>query len=81
MYWALLAKCADGLTPGGQKYGPNAFHLYYRTRFLGADDIELPNGRPLTIPRSTADLDADQFSEYLDKVQADAAERGIFLED
>jgi hypothetical protein len=71
MYWALLAKMADGLAPSGQTYGPNAYHLYYRTRFLGADDVELPNGKPVTIPRSTADLDAEEFSKYLDQVQAD----------
>ena len=80
-YWALLAKMADGLAPGGQKYGPNAYHLYYRVRFLGADDVELPNGKPMSVPRSTANLDADEFTAYLTKVEADAAERGIYLED
>lgn len=72
---------ADGLAPGGKQYGAEAFHLYYKARFLGADDVELPNGRTLTIPKSTANLDVDEFNAYLGKVEADAAERGIFLDE
>jgi len=55
--------------------------VYYRGRFLGCDDFDLPTGTSIAIPRSTANLDADDFSSYLAKVEADAAERGVFLDD
>jgi len=65
----------------GQRYSAESFHIYYKTRFLGADDVTLPNGKTLTIPRSTADLSVDEFSDFFDRVAADAAERGVYLEE
>ena len=53
----------------------------YRGKYLGCDDVKLPNGTTMTIPKSTADLDVAEFGEYFDKVQADCAERGIYLAD
>lgn len=80
MYWALLAKMAARKWDGKQ-YTDKSFHLYYRSRFLGCEDIELPNGQILTQPLSTADEDIPEFAEYFDKVQADAAERGVYLDE
>jgi len=80
MYWELLHLMASREWRG-VRYSADQFHLYYKSRFLGADDVRLPNGSTLTIPRSTADLPADEFSLYLDQVQADANERGVFLAD
>jgi len=76
LYWELLHMLAARVN-----YPADTLHLYYRSRFLGADDVTLPNGKTLTIPRSTADLDVAEFGEYFDRVQADAAERGVFLAD
>lgn len=66
---------------GGQHYSAEAFHKYYASRFLGCTDFALPNGEVLTIPRSTADLDVAEFGDYFDRVQADCAERGVYLAD
>jgi hypothetical protein len=71
---------AAKLIPGGQAYSAEQYHTYYKSRFLGCDDVTLPNGRTLAIPRSTADLDVAAFSAYFDQVQADAAERGVYLD-
>lgn len=65
----------------GQRYSAESFHKYYASKFLGCDDVPLPNGKTLTIPRSTAALDVAEFSAYFDQVQADAAERGVYLAD
>jgi hypothetical protein len=78
LLWALYHAMAER-DWNGQRYSAESFHAYYKQRFLGADDVLLPNGKTLTIPRSTANLDADEFSDYLAKVEADAAERGVFL--
>lgn len=79
MYWSLLHLMAEKLRPGGIAYSAEQFHTYYKSRFLGCDDIQMPNGKTLTIPRSTANLDVAEFSDYFDAVQADAAERGVHL--
>lgn len=79
VYWALLHMLAEQLRPGGVTYSAEQFHTYYKSRFLGCDDIPMPNGKTLTIPRSTANLDVAEFSDYFDAVQADAAERGVHL--
>jgi hypothetical protein len=80
LYWSLLHAMAEREW-GGQRYSADQMHCYYKSRFLGCDDVTLPNGKVLTIPKSTADLSVDEFGEYFDKVQADAAERGVFLAD
>lgn len=80
-YWLLLHELAAKLKPGGQAYSAEAFHTYYKSRFLGCDDVRLPNGKTLTIPRSSADLDVAEFADYTGKVEADAAERGVYLAD
>lgn len=79
IYWSLLYLIAEKLRPGGVEYTAEQFHKYYASRFLGCDDVKLPNGKTLTIPRSTASLDVAEFSDYFDAVQADAAERGVHL--
>lgn len=80
LYWELLTMMAARAW-GGQHHSDEAFHLYYRKRFLGCDDVRLPNGEVLTIPRSTAELGVDEFGEYFDRVSADCAERGVYLAD
>jgi len=80
MYWALLHRMADHWWAGKQ-YSAAVFHVYYASKFLGCDDVRLPDGHTVTIPRSTSALDVDEFGRYLDQVQADCAERGVYLED
>ena len=72
---------ADKLRPDGRHYTAESFHIYFRSRFLGCDEYEMPNRETMLIPRSTANLDADEFSDYLAKVEADAAERGVYLDE
>ena len=78
--WALYHKMAERKW-AGQEYSAESFHKYYASKFLGCDDLTLPNGKTLSLPRSTASLDVAEFSDYFDKVQADAAERGVYLDD
>lgn len=41
--------------------------------------IDLPNGKRAVRDPESSDLDGDEFSEFMDKVEAWCAERGIFL--
>lgn len=81
MLWTLYHKMAETLKPGGQEYSAESFHTYYKSKFLGCDEVALPNGKIMQIPKSTADLDVAEFSDYFTKVEADAAERGVYLDE
>jgi hypothetical protein len=43
--------------------------------------MRLPDGKTLTIPRSTALLDVDEFNAYMTAVEADLALRDVYLEE
>ena len=80
LYWTLLHAIAEKVKPGGVSYSADQWHTYAKSRWLGCDDVALPNGKTLTIPRTTASLDVAEFGEYFEKVQAWAAERDVWLE-
>lgn len=79
--WALYHAAADKLRPEGNAYSAEQYHVYFKSRFLGCKDYQLPNNRTLTIPASTADLSTEEFSKYMDQVEADLADRGVFLDE
>lgn len=80
-YWLLLHQIAEKMRPGGLSYSPETWHTYLKSRFLGCDELALPNGKTMTIPHSTAVLDVAEFGEYMEKVEAWAAERDVWLEE
>jgi hypothetical protein len=80
LYWLLLHKMAERKWDG-QTYSAESFHKYYAGKFLGMDDVKLPNGKVLHIPESTSKLDVAEFGDYFDKVQADANERGVWVDE
>lgn len=80
-YWALLHAMAEKIHPAQQIFSADQWHLWARSKFLGCDDVKLPSGKVLTIPKSTADLDVAEFNAYMEQVEAFAAERGCFLAD
>ena len=53
--------------------------MYFKSKFLGADDIRLPDGKVVVRPFSSSELDKPEFADFLDQIQAWAAERGIVL--
>jgi hypothetical protein len=77
----LLHKIAEGVKVGSDIYSADTWHLYFKSRYLGSHDVELPNGKVLTIPNSTKPSDVDAFSDYMTKVEAWAAERGVYLDE
>lgn len=81
-YWLLLHKIAEALprnAPGS--FSADTWHVYAKSRFLGCDDVKLPGGKTLTIPRSTASLDTGEFNEYMTKTEQWANEHGIWLDE
>jgi hypothetical protein len=76
-YWALLHEIADQLRPQGQQYSADTWHEYFKQRYLGADEVRLPNGKVVSRSRSTSDLDKDEMSVYITKIEAWATEKGV----
>lgn len=60
---------ADKIKTLDGKYSAQVWHEYCKQKFLGCEDIKLPNRKILTYAKSTADLDTSEFSEYCDKVE------------
>ncbi len=81
LLWALYHEIADKVKPGGVTYSTEQWHLWAKSRFLGCDDVRLPNGKNLLLPKSTADLPVDKFSNYFEQVSAFAADHGVYLAD
>ena len=80
-YWMLIYKAAAELKPDGKQYSPDTYHLYYRLKYLGGDDVTLPSGKVIVMPKSTADLDKGEFHEYAEQVEQDLNERGVYLDE
>jgi hypothetical protein len=80
-YWLLLHTLAAKLKPDGNEYSAETYHVYYKLKFLGADDVKLPNGKVIAVPKSTAELDKAEFHEYAFMVEHDANERGVYLDE
>lgn len=79
--WALYGVMSSKIRPQGKTYSPEQFHLYCRQRFLGSTDFDLPGGKTVTIPNSTAELDVNDFADYMTAVEALAAEHGAYLDE
>jgi NinB protein len=78
-YWALLHKIAQEVLKG--MFSVESWHHYFKSAFLGCNEIALPNSKLLVIPYSTAGLDIAEFNDYMTKVEAWAAERDVYLDD
>ena len=77
-YWALLNEIA-ALKVQGRRYEADAWHEYFKGRFIGKEEVTLPNGETFNRPLSTKGLDVIEFSDYMTQVEAWAAEHGILL--
>ena len=49
-------------------------------QWLGYREFRLPDGNVIQVLRSTADLDVEELNEFMTKVEAFAASRGVYLE-
>lgn len=79
-YWVLLHAISEGVKPQGQQHSSEVWHTYFKGRFLGCDEVKLPNGKVMQFPNSTSELDTTEFSDYMQQVEVFANERGVHLE-
>jgi hypothetical protein len=79
-YWKLLSLLSDKPVQD-VKYNSDAWHEYFKFKFLGAEDIKLPNGKIITRAKSTADLDKPEFNNYMTEVEVWSNDRGVYLDE
>lgn len=79
-YWKILGLLSEKLPVQGNQFSSEAWHVWFKFKFLGAADIKLPNGKALTQPKSTANLDKGEFNEYMTQVEVWANEHEVYLE-
>lgn len=65
----------------GKRYPKEFWKEYFRTRFLLKDEYQTPDGEIVNVYWSTADLSVGQMTEFLNRVQSEAAsEWGVAFE-
>jgi hypothetical protein len=79
-YWKIISLLSD-VSIQGQKYNPASWHEYFKIKFLGATEINMPNGKTLIVPNSSTDLDVPAFNEFMTQVEVWANEHNIYLGD
>lgn len=79
-YWKLLGLLAEKPVQGN-KFSSEAWHIYFKFKFIGAEDITLPNGKILTQPISSAGLNKPDFNDYMMNVELFANEHDVYLDE
>jgi hypothetical protein len=79
-YWLLLHEISRNVKPEGNEYSPEVWHSYMKQRFLGAEEVKMPNKQTMLIPNSSADLSVEEFADYMTRVEEWANGRGVFLD-
>ena len=80
LYWAVLQEIAEQIKPSGS-FNAETWHCYFKTLFLPGRIIELPGGKVMEQEPTTTGLTVAQFSEYVEKVIAWSAEKGLVWTD
>lgn len=79
--WLLYHLIAEKVRPEGQQHSAEVWHQYFKQRFLGMDEVTLPNKKVIQFPKSTSELDTAEFNEFMEKVEHWAMERDIYLDE
>lgn len=75
-YWMLLNEISEQIKPQGKVYSSEVWATYFKERFLGCDEIVLPNGKVRNRPRSTTSLDVEEMSDYITRIEVWFIEHG-----
>jgi hypothetical protein len=70
MLHALVNQLAAEVWIDGKQFGAEAWKEHIRQKFIGTEEIDLPNGRRIERGISTTTLDVADFSEMLEQLQA-----------
>lgn len=65
---ALLTEIAENVRPDGRQYDLDFWKEYVRRRFIGSEEMTLPDGTRIERGLSTASLSVGDFTELIDRV-------------
>jgi len=77
--WALLNEISERLPVQGIHHAPEVWHEYFKVKFIGKEEVKLPNGKVLERAISTTTLDVAAFGEYMTRIEVWAAEHGLLF--
>ena len=78
-YWALISELANKKVQG-VLYSTDEWHEYLKTRFIGREELKLPNGKTMVRTLDSSNLSVQEFNDYMTAVEAWAGEHGVWLE-
>jgi len=80
-YWGMTLKTiAEQAWVGGKLFDAETWHEYYARKFGPHEDVEMPNGEIVSIRKSTAKMGVGEFTEYVRRIESDAAtEMGVIF--
>lgn len=79
LYWLRLEGISQQVVVAGRRHPKESYHELFKRKFIGYE--ELPDGGGI-IGLSTTTLDAREFSDYIGKIEAWAAEEhGVIFDD
>jgi hypothetical protein len=70
LFHALLNTIAENATVGGKYFDAETWKEHIRRRFIGTEEINLPDGSRLERGISTASLTVPEFTLLIERVQA-----------
>lgn len=65
----------------GEYHSAMWWKVMTKSEWLGYMEYRKPDGSVIQVLRSTADCDVAELNEFMTKVEAFAASRGVYLED
>lgn len=80
--WGVIYKqIAEQAWVEGQQFNKDIWHEYYARKYGVCDEMVLPDGEIITRRKSTTEMTVSEFSDYMNRVEADAVmEHGVFFE-
>lgn len=73
-YWGrVMRQISEQAWVNGRLYDSDVWHEHYARKYGVCEDIVLPNGETITRRKSTTQMTVREFSEYTNRVEADAA--------
>jgi MinD-like ATPase involved in chromosome partitioning or flagellar assembly len=62
------------------RHSADVWHHYAKSKWIGKEDVRLPNGSVITRVKSSAELTTDEFNKFMENVENFAAQWGVYLD-
>lgn len=79
---SLLRDVSENVEVNGKRFSPQSWKEWFRQRYIGAEEIELPDGRRIERGISTTTLNVGQMAEAITQFESYlASEHGYMAEE